>query len=234
MPNIKNNLRATNRPAPTDDLAQGYAIGSEWFNRNDAGVWRCIDAAAGAAKWIETNPDLHPWPSGHVRVPDWISATAPDTLAPNLLTLSPLTLHRRYGVSGIGVRLITAQPDAEVRLGIYRTNPADQAAVTLAYDAGPIALASGSGNKTIAVDWDLVPGNYWLAAVFKASAALPTVQRVSAATFGVVTRPSADNVAESSIRYRSAGHAYGPLPATPVTSPVAGGGDQPVIHLRRA
>ena len=150
------------------------------------------------------------------------------------MVLSPFTLLRRYQVSGIGIRLNTPQPGAEVRLGLYRTYPDSAADLALFGEATALPLDSGTGNKTATVDWDLVPGNYWVASVFKNLPTMPTVQRAADGVFGAVTRASADNVANTPIRYRSLAHAYGALPAKAVATAVAGGADLPLIYLRRA
>ena len=50
---IKHNMAAGDRPAVTDDVTEGYGIGSRWFYQ---GVeWVCVDATAGAAKWRALN-----------------------------------------------------------------------------------------------------------------------------------------------------------------------------------
>lgn len=54
-----NNLTAVTDPGASNDITQGYAIGSVWFN-NAAGskrVWTCYNNAAGAAKWTFEGAD---------------------------------------------------------------------------------------------------------------------------------------------------------------------------------
>lgn len=51
---IKNNLSATTDPSATDDSGSGYAVGSVWINTTTDEAYRCVDASAGAAVWVNT------------------------------------------------------------------------------------------------------------------------------------------------------------------------------------
>lgn len=51
---IQNNLSATTNPSATDDSGAGYAIGSVWINTTSDEAFRCVDASAAAAVWINT------------------------------------------------------------------------------------------------------------------------------------------------------------------------------------
>lgn len=44
---------ATADPAVTDDIADGYAIGSLWVNTTDDTIWVCVDNVVGAASWVD-------------------------------------------------------------------------------------------------------------------------------------------------------------------------------------
>jgi len=46
-----NNYTATTNPTINDDSADGYGIGSVWFNQTLGGVYFCFDATVGAAVW---------------------------------------------------------------------------------------------------------------------------------------------------------------------------------------
>ena len=47
------NFSATTDPAVGDDSADGYSIGSIWVNNSTKDVFRCTDATAGAAVWVD-------------------------------------------------------------------------------------------------------------------------------------------------------------------------------------
>lgn len=48
---LQHNLTATAAPTSSDDLADGYSIGSLWINVSADTVYLCVDNAAGAAVW---------------------------------------------------------------------------------------------------------------------------------------------------------------------------------------
>jgi hypothetical protein len=52
-PTGKNNLTSTTTPATTDDTSKDYAAGSLWINTSTNKTYRCVDATASAAVWLE-------------------------------------------------------------------------------------------------------------------------------------------------------------------------------------
>jgi len=50
------NLAATAAPAVGDDSADGYSVGSSWFDTTNDDAYVCLDASAGAAVWKKTTP----------------------------------------------------------------------------------------------------------------------------------------------------------------------------------
>lgn len=51
-----NNLTATTDPGVTNDLDEGYSVGSTWLNITGGKVWVCLSAADGAAVWVQNGP----------------------------------------------------------------------------------------------------------------------------------------------------------------------------------
>ena len=51
--NLKCNLAATAAPTASDDSADGYAVGSSWFDVTNDKAYLCLDATADAAVWQE-------------------------------------------------------------------------------------------------------------------------------------------------------------------------------------
>lgn len=49
---LKHNRSATTDPGISNDSTEGYASGSEWVNETANTVFKCTDAAAGAAVWV--------------------------------------------------------------------------------------------------------------------------------------------------------------------------------------
>lgn len=52
---VKHNLAATGAPTATDDSASDYAVGSDWIDTTNDNTYRCVDATASAAVWVQTN-----------------------------------------------------------------------------------------------------------------------------------------------------------------------------------
>lgn len=42
----------TRNPGPTDSVVSLYQIGTMWVNTTTGAIWDCVDATAGAARWI--------------------------------------------------------------------------------------------------------------------------------------------------------------------------------------
>ena len=52
--NLKNNFSATTSPAITDDVGDGYSVGSHWYDTTNDKAYVCLDITLGAAVWTET------------------------------------------------------------------------------------------------------------------------------------------------------------------------------------
>lgn len=52
------NLAATTAPAVDDDTADGYGVGSLWFDTTADLAYVCLDASAGAAVWLCVTPKV--------------------------------------------------------------------------------------------------------------------------------------------------------------------------------
>lgn len=51
---LLNKYDAVTNPGPTNDINDGYSVGSIWMNQATSEVYRCIDNAAATAVWIKT------------------------------------------------------------------------------------------------------------------------------------------------------------------------------------
>lgn len=52
--NVLNNLNASTAPTVNDDTADGYAVGSKWYDTTNDEAYVCLDASSGAAVWVNT------------------------------------------------------------------------------------------------------------------------------------------------------------------------------------
>jgi len=50
---FKKNMGATNSPTTSDDVSQGYSIGSEWVNISNDKSYNCLDSSTSSAIWVE-------------------------------------------------------------------------------------------------------------------------------------------------------------------------------------
>jgi hypothetical protein len=54
-----NNFQATSDPTASNDLTQGYGVGSLWSNTTNLRLWVCLNATASAAKWQLLSSDVN-------------------------------------------------------------------------------------------------------------------------------------------------------------------------------
>jgi len=52
----KSNMAATTAPGVTNDITQGYVVGSVWINVSANTVYMCTNNADGAAVWVKLSP----------------------------------------------------------------------------------------------------------------------------------------------------------------------------------
>ncbi len=234
MTSIKDNIAASTDPSAANDITEGYAIGSEWYNTLTGQMWKAISVASAAAQWIRLAP-APSWPSGCYRPPIHIYAVNDGQVAANKLTMMPFMIHRRVAIDRVALWLVTGQAGGEMRLGLYRTDAFTEMPGALFADAGTIDLSGAASLKTVTVSWSLVPGQYWLAALNKTAGTLPTVRRAGGAILGHVLGSDGNEIAGANAwRYLEAAQAYGSLPATAPAMTPSTGSDGPVLMLRPA
>jgi hypothetical protein len=236
MANIKDNLTAIVAPGVDNDVTQGYAAGSEWFDLSTASFWKCLDATDAAASWTEIAPEYPAWPVGTYKMPMHIT-TASDSSAitANLITMQPILIERRTLIDQVAMRVTTLQTGAAARLGIYNTDPTTCLPGMLVIDAGELDLSTFSGDRWRSISITLKPGLYWTACIMKSVTTMPTVRRVGGAVYGhFVAADMTELSSSSATRYLSASQTYGALPATAPTLVRDSGTHGPIISLRRA
>lgn len=236
MSNIKDNLTAIVSPNADNDLTQGYGPGSEWYDLSTGSLWKCLDATADAASWIPVTPEYPGWPVGAYKIPMHItSASDSSAITADLLTMQPILIQRRTLIDQIAMRVVTIQPGAAARLGLYNTDPVTRQPAALVVDGGELNLSDFSGDRWRTVNVMLNPGIYWTACIMKSVTTMPTVRRVGGASFGHFLAGDMTEVGSSAAyRYLSASRAYGALPTTAPTMTRDSGTHGPIISLRAA
>jgi len=51
---VRNKSDATTDPLATDDVSQGFAFGSKWYNQTSGTLFVCVSSAFGTAVWKQT------------------------------------------------------------------------------------------------------------------------------------------------------------------------------------
>jgi hypothetical protein len=184
------NLIATTDPGATDDSADGFHIGSQWFNSSTFKLWVCSDATATAAVWrqqmdaaknlsdlasaatarnnIGASPKRH---KGYVSgrfyfVPEIVPAAGAPVVV-NTMYLFPFIPPSDVTISELYARVSTAQAAKLFSLAIYGANettvrPSGNALGALA--ANGSMASTGIVGGALASNAALTAGTlYWLA-----------------------------------------------------------------------
>jgi len=97
-------------PLNTNDVNDGYSVGSIWMNQNTNEVFRCIDNSAAAAVWIKTSLTI-----------DELATVAlsgdSDDLVEGIVQLL-MTVAERSKLAGIEAGATADQSDAEIRTAV--------------------------------------------------------------------------------------------------------------------
>lgn len=237
MTNIKDNLTAIIIPGLNNDTTQGYAPGSEWFDIAGGKLWKCVDATAGAARWIQLDTDYPAWPAGYYRIPAHIAQVSDSSaITADLLTMQPVLIPRRVTIDRITLRQVTlGGTGAAARLGLYAADPGTGLPSALELDAGARLLDDYTGDRFMSVSKTLEPGLYWTACILKNVTTMPVLRRIGGANFGHFPATSLDNLGSAAAtRYLSAVQSYGPLPAVAPAMTADAGSHGPILGLRRS
>lgn len=96
LSNIKNNYKATTAPTVSDDLLNGYSIGSQWINTSTNALYVCFDNSQGAAVWINIGA------GGTSFKGAWDASTNTPTLADGVGVLGDFYLVSVAGTQDLG------------------------------------------------------------------------------------------------------------------------------------
>ncbi len=124
MADIKNNLAATTNPGATDDASAGYSLGSGWTNQARGMAWLCLDATAGAAKWVRHPAAADLWPAARYKWTDALLEMEQGPLATaDSFTYTPLMLTEKLTATGLALLVDTiATVTQGCRMGVYDTD----------------------------------------------------------------------------------------------------------------
>ncbi|MFD6316907.1 hypothetical protein [Methylorubrum thiocyanatum] len=172
-PPIRSNFAASRAPLNTDDASQGYAVGSRWLWPLTRSEWRCVDATAGAAIWIQADVlDHGGYVAGNwylpVQTPQSTGGANPGTAG--LITLLPGVLKERVLITALGVRVSTAGA-GNVSSAVFRSKAGRTGALLV--NTGSMSTASVASISAPPVQGDQFadPGLYWFATMMDNTAA---------------------------------------------------------------
>lgn len=149
-----NNVTTTN-PGASNDSAQGYAVGSTWFNSTLGGLWICKDASSGAAVW--TGVGLTP-------IAEVVTASSQATIDFSSIPASFRSLHVDLTVQGaasqqLDVLGIRFNNDSAANYGgalIYALGSLGQTQYGTTQGAGQLVeIAAATGNPPSGVIVDI-------------------------------------------------------------------------------
>jgi hypothetical protein len=200
MANIKDNLTASRAPTVTDDAtpdANGNSYGAgSWWGRPDTGEnWMCQDPTIGAAKWMRTasvEPRL--WLPGQARVPEGFISSTDGQQTPLRFIALLFSLNRPRPIDSIFIDVVTGQPGAAARTGLYRVNEQTVTA-DLLKDAGEIGLTSTGNKPSASLGLGVLPAdNYLSVGILKDAATMPTLRAVGQSVGGIYGRAKGNNL----------------------------------------
>lgn len=100
--------------------------------------------------------------------------------AQNSAYAMPMPVNKTHTFVAIGFNVtVIGSTGGTVRLGIYADNGSGYPGA-LVLDAGTVAVATGTGAKTITISQTLTPGLYWLVAAPQGGTTQPTITTVAA------------------------------------------------------
>lgn len=112
-----NNFAATVPPAVTNDVTQGYVIGSRWFDNTDGVMWLCRSATANAAVWT---PDAaHPGYITGRYYPIFGGNTSTNNIAANIIYMMPFIPEFDISVQDMAVWLVVGTGATGAKGAIY-------------------------------------------------------------------------------------------------------------------
>lgn len=127
-----NNFTATTNPGTGDDTADGYGVGSYWYNVTLDLAFVCLDATANAAVWralsrFETSGYI----TGTYLCPLPVTSTFAGTPTADRLVGFLASFDQNISFSQVAVKVSTAQAGKSIRVGVYTHDEATKLPTTL-------------------------------------------------------------------------------------------------------
>jgi hypothetical protein len=201
---VRNNFSATTNPTVINDSAEGYSVGSIWFNTVTDVEWLCYSNTAGTAVWTPTIPGGAGYISGKYYPLYSGSATTAAVTAADTLYLQPFRVLEKVTISNLLARTGTGGAGSSMKGGIWAnsyttTGKARPFGAPLAADNTGVATTGSSTNVELTISLTLYPNLiYWHGEKF--SATLPTVVAIPTTSYFNATLIGTSSVGSSPIQ----------------------------------
>ncbi len=175
----KNNLTATTNPGSTDDVNDGYVIGSVWFNKSTGTLYLATAVTAAAAVWATINAASVPglaWLTGQFYgLPSGATQAAVLTVAGDLYA-TPVFIPNAVNLDSVSYSVTTGQTGGKVRGALFYDNGAGYpGAIVPDTDTGDLDATGTAVVGSSSVDVDLPAGWYWIGTIATATTTKPSV-----------------------------------------------------------
>jgi hypothetical protein len=156
---------ATTDPGPTNDITQGYSVGSAGLNSTTGIVFICRDNTAGVAVWDRRVQLQAPKVTGNWYWYDFGFWQTAGPLASNQAKLIPVTFEERFTIDQLACGLVSSPTGATGSMAIYAssaTGPTGPALGTTVYSTGVTGMIAATLSPNVQVE----PGTiYWVGIV---------------------------------------------------------------------
>ncbi len=174
----KNNFTATTNPGVTNDITEGYAVGSQWFNKNTGVLYQATAITDGAAAWANINAASVAGLSmvtGRFYSPiDGSTQAAVLTVTGNLYAV-PIFIPNAITLDKLHCSVTTGQVGGKARYALFYDNAGYPGAIVPGTDSGDLDATGTAVVASPALAKALPAGWYWLASIFTASVTFPSV-----------------------------------------------------------
>lgn len=240
---LAHNLEATTAPGVGDDSADGYSVGSLWFNSAAGDLYICRVATVGAAVWRKLAPGHHiGYLASNWYIPPgcgFHSATGANGL--NTIRLTPFAVEEEITISDLGARLNAAQASSNIQLAIYGNNPAiNEATGNALASTASIPTTTGAQwvSAALGANVAIKPGlAYWLASNSdNASTTFALVGVLISPLTSLMGRPALSELGGNTFGQNSLSIAqtFGTWPDLTAAAFTVGNGNNPLIPFKVA
>lgn len=163
---LKSNLTATTDPTATDDITQGYEVGSTWVNVSAGAVFMCKDSTTGAAVWRTLPFGVLSPPSLGTTQNNYSPTGLPNATMLRVTSSADVTINGLAG--GSEGRMLTVYNVGAFKISLTRQSGSSTAANRFAIDNDALLLP----NTAALLQYDTISSRWRIAG---AGSSVPTL-----------------------------------------------------------